>query len=242
MSAHITHENLERYFAGELSEDACELIEQHLGVCFRCAESLYLTVESSAALDEITPERHGEVYFRAVSGRAVASAALQAQQGNLNAEWQDRLTQWRDQWNGLSAGAARVLRDTKERTQILVGGLQSLVLPPQESIWRLQFGEGLRQAVLTRGEPSIGSKAGVLQASLEVNEQADEVTAFIYGWPEEEKPPLIMLTPMHVLGAPRVVEAEPAVIAGRPCLRARFNGLEIGEYLIECEPKERAAT
>ena len=235
---HLTVDELDEYFEGELGEEQEEKLEEHLAECSECTEQARKMYILTHALSQWTARAHGEAYARValVEGMRQAEARVVT-----DATWRERIRRWRERRDAAAEEVVRVVMGA-------AGTASSVVSAGLEAIARPATGAVLTHAaVRTRGSvrrrggdaeapTSVAVTPGRLQASVQVREEGRLVVVTVDDLPEDDAPPLVLLVAIAEETDPVVKELESEPGAER--LIARFEDLVPGDYLVAFEPLE----
>jgi len=226
--SHINDHDLDRYFAGELSDEQCVLFETHIGACYACAQRVHSSTEISARLQELTPYSHG-IAFR----RDQFLEALSSVQG-IRPEWRERVSNWCHHASTFGGGAAHVKRAGKGRARVDVirssGGVPPLLT--------------VHASTAARGEQMTGTESRLF--TVDFDAESGETVVSLKGWPANAAPPLLLIVPVSGT-APLIVELQlqgdsgPAGESGVDRivnLIARLPSEATGEFMLQWEPVE----
>lgn len=229
----ITPEMLTNYLTGKLGEIEEILIEKHLAACNACTEDARVFHDVQMVWSTWTARAHGEAYWRMRLEDAVAAAERAAP----SEAWRERLSVWKGRFMAAADAVARVVLEESTRASLVVTkGLEALVRPGAAWTFAPAGAVRTRGSVGTRGpaSPITARTAGRTTARIVVSPDGRQIEVGFHAVPPGQASPLLLLIPVADGAAPRVAEAQQHHGAG--VWRARFEGLEPGEYLVVVEP------
>lgn len=228
----LAFDEIERYLAGDVSEEETIRIDAHMGTCDDCAEKVRMMRRLNFLFNQWTAKSHVEIYQQEQLVAALNKAAEQ------NPILKERIHRWLEKWAGKAEAALRlVMKVPEETTRIITEGVEALVKPDS----RLKF-VYITAPVPTRGVETLKEKKtvvkteGIPNVQVIVNEAANEVEVRLKSLPSEQKAPLILLIPDAKEQAPLLSEPKPEPKTNYHI--ARFQNVPAGKYTLVFEPME----
>jgi hypothetical protein len=230
----VVHPNVEEltdYFASELTPEAQDVLERHLGTCSVCSQLARHVYNSTLLLERWSSTAEPALDLLAVLRHSLTTLLEKSRASS----WQNRLRRWTEDFGAQADGAVRMIVETSAKAvTVVTNGIDEVLRPEARWQFALQPAPLRIRGQSEHGSISIATTASKPRARVAISSEAREVEVRIDDWPSDQLPPLALLAPVGATLEPKIQELSR--IPGVSYCIARFENVQPGEYLIALEP------